>query len=65
MARFDNPAQEGLPPANSHAEGHEDGAQAPEIPGAPEGLPMIPVENFAENLPEDAEDHLMDIFDLV
>ncbi len=62
MARFDNPAHNGLPPANEHANGHEDGAQAPEFPGAPEGLPLIPVEEIAGHLPEEADDHLPDFF---
>lgn len=67
MARFPTtPPETELPRADDHAAGHADGAQAPTYPGIPEGLPTIPVEEFASRLPgempEETGDHLPDFF---
>ena len=67
MRPFDHtPPQAALPRANENAEDHTDNAMPPEYPGAPDGLPLIPVQEFADNLPgempEEAADHLPDFF---
>ena len=67
MGRFANtPPEMELPRADAHAGDNPANAMAPEFPGAPEGLPLIPVEEISarlsEHLPDEAEDHLPDDF---
>lgn len=61
-----NPSDQGI--AHGHAPTLEvvPGSQAPEDAGIPEGLPAIPMEQFAahfpDDLPDDADAELPDIF---
>ena len=69
MGRFDTtPPDAALPRADEHAGQHIGKAAPPEFPGVPDGIPTVPAEGFAGRLPEDmpdeADGHLPDLFSL-
>ena len=62
MGRFDMTPPAAQLPRNEHPDAAGDNPGAPDVPADMPDLPMIPMEKFAGNIPEAAEDHLPDFF---
>ncbi len=65
MGRFPNSPPEAVLPRGEHPAQAGYNPNTPDVPAELPTLPMIPVENFAGNLPEGVEDHLADFFDVL